>query len=85
MTENPTVPNEPRHDEAGHDETGHDAPSHDEPSHDEVAHLEADETVPPRPEEEIADVARSVPDPQGHGGTPGPGLEVEEPSARPLD
>lgn len=26
-----------------------------------VPHLEADETVPPRPEEEIADVARAVP------------------------
>ena len=32
--------------------------------------LEYDESVPPRPEEEIADVARSVPDPDGHGGTP---------------
>lgn len=27
----------------------------------EVPHLEADETVPPRPEEEIADVARQAP------------------------
>lgn len=36
----------------------------------EVELLEVDETVPPRPEEEIADVARSVPDPGGHGGTP---------------
>ncbi len=43
----------------------------------EVPELEYDETVPPRPEEEIADVARSVPDPAGHGGTP-PG----EPTAR---
>ncbi|GEL93547.1 MBL fold metallo-hydrolase [Cellulomonas composti] len=38
--------------------------------HDDVPELEYDETVPPRPEEEIADVARSVPDPQGHGGAP---------------
>lgn len=36
----------------------------------EVELLEVDETVPPRPEEEIADVARSLPDPDGHGGTP---------------
>ena len=33
----------------------------DHPSHDEIPHLEADETVPPRPEEEIADVARAEP------------------------
>ena len=31
--------------------------------------LEYDETVPPRPEEEVADAARSVPDPNGHGGS----------------
>ena len=31
------------------------------PSHDEIPHLEADETVPPRPEEEVADVARAEP------------------------
>lgn len=36
----------------------------------EVELLEVDETVPPRPEEEIADVARSLPDPDGHGGAP---------------
>ena len=35
----------------------------------EVPEIEFDETVPPRPEEEIADVARAVPDPEGHGGT----------------
>jgi hypothetical protein len=35
-----------------------------------VPELEYDETVPPRPEEEIADVARAVPDPAGHGGGP---------------
>lgn len=34
--------------------------------------LEDDETVPPRPEEQVADVARSVPDPAGHGGDPYP-------------
>lgn len=33
-----------------------------------VPELEYDETVPPRPEEEVADVARSLPDPAGHGG-----------------
>jgi hypothetical protein len=31
------------------------------PTHDDVPHLEDDETVPPRPEEEIADVARAEP------------------------
>ncbi|WP_156043797.1 hypothetical protein [Cellulomonas sp. URHE0023] len=41
---------------------GHDGQSH------EVPELEFDESVPPRPEEEIADAARSVPDPAGHGG-----------------
>jgi len=34
---------------------------------DEVPELEFDETVPPRPEEEVADVARATPDPTGHG------------------
>ncbi|GAA4285683.1 hypothetical protein [Georgenia daeguensis] len=29
--------------------------------------LEEDETVPPRPEEEAADLLRAEPDPQGHG------------------
>ena len=29
---------------------------------DEIGLLEFDETVPPRPEEEVADAARSVPD-----------------------
>jgi len=41
---------------------GHDGHAH------EVPELEYDESVPPRPEEEIADAARSVPDPAGHGG-----------------
>lgn len=43
---------------------------------DEVPELEYDETVPPRPEEEVADVARAVPDPAGHGGVPGAGDDV---------
>lgn len=34
----------------------------------QVPELEYDESVPPRPEEEVADAARSVPDPAGHGG-----------------
>ncbi len=34
----------------------------------QVPELEYDETIPPRPEEELADVARAVPDPAGHGG-----------------
>lgn len=38
------------------------SPGHDIPT------IEDDETVAPRPEEEIADVARSRPDPLGHGG-----------------
>lgn len=36
----------------------------------QVPELEYDETIPPRPEEEVADVARSTPDPAGHGGSP---------------
>ncbi|MGV8977472.1 MAG: hypothetical protein ACOH17_05460 [Cellulomonas sp.] len=44
---------------------------------DEIGLLEFDETVPPRPEEEVADAARSVPDRAGHGGSPGePGRAV---------
>jgi len=31
----------------------------------EVELLEFDENIPPRPEEEVADVARAVPDPSG--------------------
>jgi hypothetical protein len=37
--------------------------SHEHPSHDDVPVLEPDETIPPRPEEEVADVARAEPDP----------------------
>lgn len=32
-------------------------------SRDEVVTLEFDETIPPRPEEEVADVARAEPEP----------------------
>lgn len=35
---------------------------------DAVPVLEYDETIAPRPEEDVADVARAQPDPQGHGG-----------------
>ncbi len=38
-------------------------PSQEHPSHDDVPVLEPDETIPPRPEEEVADVARAEPDP----------------------
>ncbi|MBO0900320.1 hypothetical protein J1G42_07990 [Cellulomonas sp. zg-ZUI222] len=34
----------------------------------QVPELEYDETIPPRPEEEVADAARAVPDAAGHGG-----------------
>ncbi|UZN01478.1 hypothetical protein [Cellulomonas sp. S1-8] len=34
----------------------------------QVPELEYDETIPPRPEEEVADVARATPDRAGHGG-----------------
>lgn len=37
------------------------APQH--PPYDDVPVLEPDETIPPRPEEEVADVARADPDP----------------------
>jgi hypothetical protein len=46
--------------------------------HDEIPHLEDDETVPPRPEEEIADVARQEPQ---TGSVP----VVAEPSPEPGD
>jgi hypothetical protein len=48
------------------------------PTHDDVPHLEADETIPPRPEEEIADVARAEPQ---TGSTP----VVADPAAGPGD
>ena len=39
-------------------------PAADEPT---VPELEADQTIAPRPEEEIADVLRSTPDTKDHG------------------
>ncbi|NMR21543.1 hypothetical protein [Cellulomonas fimi] len=39
----------------------------EQPSHDEVVNLEADETIPPRPEEEVADALRATPDQSGTG------------------
>jgi hypothetical protein len=45
------------------------AEPHD-PHYEDPVLLEEDETVPPRPEEEAADLLRAEPDPQGHG-TPG--------------
>lgn len=43
----------------------HHIPAADEPS---VPELEADETIAPRPEEEIADVLRAEPDLEDHSG-----------------
>lgn len=40
--------------------------------HDDVPQLELDETIPPRPEEEIADVARSEPATGSQPVVPGP-------------
>ncbi|HEX5857912.1 MAG TPA: hypothetical protein VFY91_07380 [Microbacterium sp.] len=45
-----------------HSASGH-IPGPDEPS---VPELEADETIAPRPEEEIADVLRAEPDTEDH-------------------
>jgi hypothetical protein len=42
-------------------------PAADEPS---VPELEADETIPPRPEEEIADLLRAEPDLEDHSRQP---------------
>ncbi|GAA3821976.1 hypothetical protein [Cellulomonas soli] len=47
------------------------------PADHEVPVLEYDETIPPRPEEEVADVARSTPDRAGHGGEPSPAPAVD--------
>ncbi|MDQ4138720.1 MAG: hypothetical protein M3116_07755 [Actinomycetota bacterium] len=54
---------------SGHSE--HSSPHHI-PGPDEltVPEIEADQTVAPRPEEEIADVARSEPDAQDHSRHP---------------
>ena len=43
-------------------------PGADEPT---IPELEADETIPPRPEEEIADVLRARPDVDDHSRHPG--------------
>lgn len=45
----------------------HHIPAADEPS---VPELEADETIPPRPEEEIADLLRAEPDLEDHSRQP---------------
>ncbi|HEX5729413.1 hypothetical protein [Microbacterium sp.] len=50
-----------------HSSPGH-IPGPDEPS---VPELEVDETIPPRPEEEVADVARAKPDVEDHSEHPG--------------
>ena len=44
----------------------HDAPDPDAPL---IPEIEFDQNVAPRPEEEIADVARAEPDVDDHGGT----------------
>ncbi|MFE1644795.1 hypothetical protein [Microbacterium sp. P01] len=45
----------------------HHIPAADEPS---IPELETDETIPPRPEEEIADVLRTQPDLEDHSRHP---------------
>jgi hypothetical protein len=45
----------------------HHIPAADEPS---VPELDADETIPPRPEEEIADLLRAEPDLEDHSRQP---------------
>ncbi|WP_157681719.1 hypothetical protein [Microbacterium pygmaeum] len=47
--------------------TPHHVPGPHEPS---VPELEVDETIPPRPEEEVADRERAEPDVQDHGRHP---------------
>ncbi len=46
--------------------------------HDDVPHLEADETIPPRPEEEVADLARSEPGTGTVPAVPAPGEPQRE-------
>ena len=49
--------------------TPHEHSSHDHvplPGESSIPELEDDETIPPRPEEEIADVARAQPDVEDH-------------------
>ncbi|GAA2723534.1 hypothetical protein [Cellulomonas aerilata] len=45
------------------EQPSHERAPHAHPAHDDVPVLEDDETIPPRPEEEVADAARAVPDP----------------------
>lgn len=53
---------------ADHEQTPHESiPGADHP---DVPEIEEDQTVAPRPEEEIADIARAEPDPHGHGDQP---------------
>lgn len=61
MTE--PIPTEPT--PAGPDGTEPVPVQHD--GREDVPLLEDDETIPPRPEEDVADVARAVPDRSGHG------------------
>jgi cell division septation protein DedD len=51
---------------------------------DKIDLLEFDENVPPRPEEEVADAARAVPDRRGHG-DPGPGSTPDSRPDSPAD
>ncbi|WP_203654648.1 hypothetical protein [Demequina activiva] len=53
---------------ADHEQSPHE--SSPGPGQPDVPEIEEDQTVAPRPEEEIADIARSEPDPQGHGAHP---------------
>jgi len=55
MSENPGGRPQPTHDRPAQDTTPHDAPSHDA-----VPELEVDESVAPRPEEEVADADRGA-------------------------
>lgn len=55
-------------DSTEHPAHAHHVPGPGEPS---VPELEVDETVAPRPEEEIADVLRAEPDVQDHSGRAG--------------
>ena len=63
-------------------------PGPGEPS---VPEIEVDETIPPRPEEEIADVARARPDVSDHSRHPdsapeaGGGSDRDEPPASSLE
>ena len=45
----------------------------EQPSRDEVVMLEIDETIPPRPEEEIAEILRTEAEAPDRSGSPQPG------------